>query len=54
MTKTLTWRRSVKTSDFIRNNYKGHMDNTTEGWDQRREVEMAWGGGWGGNADNCT
>ena len=25
----------------FRNNYKGHMDNTKEGWNQGREVEMA-------------
>ena len=32
----------------FRNNYKGHMDKTKEGWNQGREVGMAGieGEGW--------
>ena len=30
-----------KMGRVFRNNYKGHIDKTKEGWNQRREVGMA-------------
>ena len=42
---------------FLRNNYKGYMDQTKEGWNQGSWVGMAgvgWGEWLGVNADNCT
>ena len=40
----------------FRNNYKGQMVKTKEGWEQGREVGIAGVGRewWGVNADNCT
>ena len=39
-----------KEGRVFRNNYKGHMDKTKGGWNQRREVGVGGVGGdrWGG------
>ena len=36
-----------KRGRVLRNNYKGHMDETKGGWDQEREMERAGVGGSG-------
>ena len=41
-----------KVGRVFRNNYKGHMDKTKEGWYQGWEVGMAEV--VGENGDNCT
>ena len=39
----------------FRNNYKGHMDKTKEGWNQgRRWGWLGWGAEERGKAENCT
>ena len=46
------WANGGKEGRVFRNNYKGHMDKTKEGWKQGREVGMTGVGGGEVNADN--
>ena len=38
----------------LRNKYKGHMDETKRGWDQRQEAGMAGVGGSDGGKTETT
>ena len=43
-----------KEGTVFRNNYKGHMDEIKEGWDQGLEVGMVGVGGSGGRKMETT